>query len=261
MSRAPAVRFIVNADDLGATESINDAIFTGIAESVITSATIMATGPALRSAARRSQQFPRASFGVHMNLTTHRPLTTNAALAPLLDANGEFRRSGAYESKWSNSLVGAVAEEWIAQINAVRLAGVAVSHIDSHHHVHTRPGAFRALKRAQRATGIRRVRTTWSIYDRANAASWKLRAMKRVWHLALRHGYRTRTTDEFCDLSMFLRAVAEGSYAPRTWPGVIELMVHPTGDAQVDGDEPAILRSDWLRGLPVSGELVSYNAL
>jgi predicted glycoside hydrolase/deacetylase ChbG (UPF0249 family) len=255
------VKFIINADDLGASEGHNDAIFQGIADGVITSATIMATGAALSEAARRTREFPHVSFGVHLNLTTHRPVTATPALAPLLTPTGEFERGSYLQARWTRSLTNAVATEWTAQIQKVRNAGVSVSHFDSHHHVHTNPRLFRALKRVQRDTGIRRVRGTWSIYDRAHATSIHRLLVKRLWLGALRSYFPTRTPDEFCDFVMFLRALKDGAYRPRTWPRVVELMVHPTGMQGESFEEAAALRSGWLHELPVSAELISYAAL
>jgi predicted glycoside hydrolase/deacetylase ChbG (UPF0249 family) len=255
------VSFIVNADDLGGSESINSAIFAGIADGVVSSATIMATGPAVESAIRSTKDFPNASFGVHLNLTDHRPLTANPALAPLLVADGGFAHRAIFNVRWTKRLVDAVVEEWSAQVARVRREGVPVSHLDSHEHVHTIPGLFVALKRVQRRTGIRRVRGTWSVYDRKTKPSARLRASKRAWWWALRHVYATRTTAEFSDFLIFLKAVSEGSYAPRPWPAAIELMVHPGGEPAGDTTETATLRSGWLQTLPTPAELVSYNAL
>jgi predicted glycoside hydrolase/deacetylase ChbG (UPF0249 family) len=166
-----------------------------------------------------------------------------------------------YEVGWTKGLVDATVEEWTAQVERARLSGVWVSHLDSHHHVHTIPHLFLALKRVQRNTGIRRVRGTWSIYDKEHQPSLRLGVSKRAWWAALRSIYRTRTTAEFTDFLMFRRAIADGSYAPRIWPDSIELMVHPVGEPAVDGEEAAALRDDWLSRLPVSAKLMSYNEL
>jgi predicted glycoside hydrolase/deacetylase ChbG (UPF0249 family) len=157
--------------------------------------------------------------------------------------------------------VEAVGDEWLAQIKRARDAGMAISHLDSHHHVHTLPHLFRALKRVQRESGIQRVRGTMTIYDRRREPTPVLRIKKRVWLAALRTIFPARVPGEFADFLMFLRAVGEGSYAPRSWPSIIELMVHPTGIPAEDGEETAALRSHWMDNLPVSGELVSYHEL
>jgi len=257
----PRVRFIVNADDLGASETINRAVFDGIDDGVVSSATLMATGEAVDAAIRTAARFPSASFGVHMNVTEHQPLTRNPALAPLLDANGLFRRDAVYEVRWTAALIAAVGDEWTEQVRRIQRGGIAVSHLDSHHHVHTIPALFPALKSVQRRTGLRRVRGTWSIYEPQREPSAALRFSKRVWWWSLRHVYATQTTSEFTDFLVFQHAVADGSYAPRRWPTAIELMVHPGGDLERDPEESATLRSGWLKTLPVPGELVPYTAI
>ncbi len=256
------VRVIVNADDLGADSQTNEAIFTALSDGVISSATIMAAGAAADDACRRvrGREFPAASFGVHLNVTDHEPLTRNPNLRGVLDDAGRFSRDGIYTARWSRGLENAVADEWIAQVRRIRDGGVSVSHLDSHHHTHTIPALFFALKRVQRATGIRRVRGTWSIYDRAHMPSPVLRAKKAVWLSALRNVHRTTTTSDFADFLMFLRAVDEGSFAPRRWPSVIELMVHP-GPADEGGAEAARLRTDWLAELPMRASLIDYRSL
>jgi predicted glycoside hydrolase/deacetylase ChbG (UPF0249 family) len=257
----PDVRFVVNADDLGGSTAINEAVFTALEERVISSATLMANGPEFTSAVHTLRWFPDASFGVHLNTMDFEPLTKGASLQPLIDERGEFRRGAVFEVRWTPELVDAVTNEWSVQVERVRDSGVLISHLDSHHHVHTVPQLFVALKRVQRRFGIRRVRTTWNIYDTAHTPSLRLRTKKRFWHLALRNVYRTTTTRAFGDFLMFLRAVQEGVFPRAEWPSTIELMVHPNGVAAESGDEAVALRSGWLESLPCSGRLVSYHAL
>jgi predicted glycoside hydrolase/deacetylase ChbG (UPF0249 family) len=260
-SRDPRmVRFIVNADDLGGARDINEAIFALMSDGAISSSTIMATGPALDDAIAGARDFPSASFGVHLNVTDHAPLTRNPDLGPLLDAAGMFRRNAVYEVHWTNRLIAAVAKEWTAQVNRISAAGVSVSHLDSHHHTHTVPALFVALKRVQWSTGIRRVRGTWSVYDREHMASPALRAKKFLWQRALGFVLSTKSAAEFAGFLMFLRAVEEGTFAPRQWPSVIELMVHP-GPSSEAAEEADVLRSDWLQRLPVDAAIASYWTL
>ena len=54
---------IVNADDLGATVPVNDAIFSLMDRGLVTSATILANGVAFRDAAARLKNYPAAHSG------------------------------------------------------------------------------------------------------------------------------------------------------------------------------------------------------
>src|SRR5262245_2766147 len=88
----PAMKIIVNADDLGMSESVNDAIFDGMQRNVITSATMLANGAAVESAVGRLHQFPGYSFGVHLNLTEFEPVHPDSKknLARIIAKNGCF---------------------------------------------------------------------------------------------------------------------------------------------------------------------------
>ena len=58
---------IINADDLGKSIEVNEAIFDMMARGSVTSATILANGPKLQNALTRLAHFPHCSFGVHLN--------------------------------------------------------------------------------------------------------------------------------------------------------------------------------------------------
>ena len=258
---SPVVRFIVNADDLGMSDAVNEAIFDGMAVGVVTSSTILAAGPAAAAAVERARSFPQASFGVHLNLSSFRPLAPSADLRAILNEDGSFHEHAIRRVGWSARLVNAIATEWEAQVKWVIDAGINVSHLDGHHHVHMLPGLFPALKRVQRRFGLRRVRGTWNIYDREHAPARLLRLQKRLWLAALRGFWPTRTTDALSDFLMFLRAVDEGVFASGRWPRTIELMVHPNGIEAESGEEARALRSNWLDRLPCAATLVSYQAI
>lgn len=261
MTRTQAVRFIVNADDLGMSDAVNDAIFDAMSAGVVSSATILAGGPAAAAAVKSARAFPKASFGVHLNLSSFKPIAPTAGLAPILDSDGVFREHQIRHVRASAALLDAITLEWQAQVQWVIDAGIEVSHLDGHHHVHMLPSLFLPLKRVQRTFGLRRVRGTWSLYDRAHAPGRLLRLKKRLWMAALHRIWTTRTTDALSDFLMFLRAVDEGVLAPGHWPCSIELMVHPNGVEAESGEEARALRSNWLERMPCAGALVSYQSV
>lgn len=251
-------RVIINADDLGLSPRVNDAIFGLMDRGRLTSSTIMANGPALEAAAKEAGSHPRCSFGVHLNLTDLRPMTTDDALKPLLNEAGEFARR-ARDVPYDDGLLRAVEREWTAQIERVRSLGVPISHVDSHHHVHTHAPLFKVLKRVQAATGIRRVRTTMNLYHPTDplVGGFKQRLKKSAWHGALRwFSPRTTTTDLFTWFWIYhdlLPAVP----AART----VELMVHPGSDDPIFQREEQLMDTPWesRSGIPIN--LISYNEL
>ena len=84
------MRIIINADDLGISQEVNDAIFGLMAEGRITSATVLANGPAVEDAAKRLAEFPKCSFGVHLNLTQFKAISSAPGLKPIVDRDGDF---------------------------------------------------------------------------------------------------------------------------------------------------------------------------
>lgn len=248
-------QIIVNADDLGISSQVNDAIFNLMTEGRVTSATMLANGSQVAEAAARVRDFPRCSFGAHLNLTEFKPLTTDSALAPILNEAGEFASNRIREIHVGSRLREAIFHEWCAQIARLRTLGVELSHIDSHHHVHTVPSLFPVLKRLQKASGIRRVRLSMNIYGPRAKTSSLLLLQKRLWNFAVRNFHSTATTARMTDLNVFLETAGRMNTAAQ----IIEVMVHP--GSPLFRDETELLRGPWLERLPFKAQLISYLEL
>jgi chitin disaccharide deacetylase len=120
---APDDRYlIVNADDLGLSEAVNDGIFAAHEEGIVTSASLMVRQGAAAAAAARSGDHPELAIGLHVDL-------------------GQWD----YEhGEWIQAYLhcdtddpAAVAAECRAQLERFRsLLGRDPSHLDSHQHVH-----------------------------------------------------------------------------------------------------------------------------
>jgi predicted glycoside hydrolase/deacetylase ChbG (UPF0249 family) len=249
------MKVIINADDLGASLEVNDAVFHLMAVGRVTSATLLANGTALADAAVRSRNFPQCSFGVHLNASQWQPITHDTGLQPILDDAGYFAGDRLREVYVTSALRTALFQEWCAQVERVQLANVRISHLDSHHHLHTVPKVFPVLKQVQRRFGIRRVRQTMNIYPPEKPASRRLLASKALWNWALRNYFATATTDGFTSLEVFHRTATK----LRRNYGVVELMVHPGGEAFMA--ETALLAKEWWRDFPFPIQMISYNEL
>ena len=244
-------KIITNADDLGVSLAVNDAIFELMGAGRVTSATLLSNGTAVADAANRLVNFPKCSFGVHLNLTQFKPLSQDPGLSPILNAAGEFNSNRIREIKILPELREAIFHEWMAQIERLRGLGVDLSHIDSHHHVHTIPALFPVLKRLQQSSGIRRVRLSMNFYE-PSETSRVLLFKKWLWNTALQRYFPTATTQGFTGFSTFInnnRAIAARFET-------IELMVHPGGQSYAV--ETDLLRGDWLSRLTFPAERISY---
>lgn len=246
------MKVIINADDLGISEIVNNSIFNLMSKGRLTSATLMANGPAILPALNEIRHFPGQSFGIHLNLTEFKPLASTPHLAPLLGGNGELSLN-IEKIRVTPSLMCAIAEEFSRQIEFLLARGVVLSHIDSHRHVHTLPLVFPALKYVQRKFRIGCVRITRSMPRHARRYTGLAWAKKAAYNFCLRHVVRTRTTDGFTDLRTFTD-IAKRQSLP---DGIYEIMVHPGADAHDD----ALLPTDWESALPFPVRFINYHQL
>ena len=141
---------IVNADDLGINQQVNEATFDLIKQGKVTSSTIIANGPFIEEACAQLSRFPECSFGAHLNVTEFAPLIGSGNLKPLLDSNGEFIMGRVREIPIDSSLSEGIFQEFCAQIERLQSLGVPVSHLDSHNYVLSISRMFPVLKRVQK---------------------------------------------------------------------------------------------------------------
>jgi predicted glycoside hydrolase/deacetylase ChbG (UPF0249 family) len=258
MTRVSAVplRIIVNADDLGIRQDINEAIFDGMTRGTITSATILANGPALKHALSSLRQFPRCSFGVHLNLTEFQPVCdgSSATLISILDPNNCFNGNAIRQVKITPAMLSGVYQEWCAQLDRLIGMGVEPSHVDAHHHVHTIPHMLPVLAALRRRYKIKRIRISRNLYTEAELPSRMLLRKKRAYNLALRMaGFKT--TRLFTDLVSFVTLCS----AQRPDAATVELMTHP-GSSR-GGEEARLMESRWPTRISYPVTLVSYKEL
>jgi chitin disaccharide deacetylase len=250
----PEIDIIINADDLGMSAHVNETVFELMADRRISSATLIANGPALHQAATQLKQFPHCSFGAHLNLTQFEPVTGGQGARLLVNRAGQLTR--AIETRFPTiGVLRAAYEEWCAQIDRLVSMGVSISHLNSHHHVHTRPHLFPVLKAVQRRYGIRKVRLAKNLYSAREPCTPGLYRKKRMYNWALRHVYRTHTTDAFTELLTFVDVARDRSIRSRS----VELMVHP--GASNAAEETALLESDWAANLHLPMKLISFTDL
>lgn len=249
------IRVIVNADDLGSFPKIDASVFSFMHANKVTSASLIANGGTFPDVIEKVRGMKDCSFGVHLNLTSFRPLTASSALEPLLLDNGEFNPdlSRLPSIVQHREVRIAVYREWRAQVARAIAAGISISHLDSHEHVHTIPFLFFALKRLQAEFQIRRVRISANEF-RHNQSLWK-RGMKSTWNFGLRHYYKTRTTQGFSSFEDFYHRAIRGELRY----SVYELMVHP--GPQMYEAETELLRSDWERQVPYDVHLMNFHEL
>jgi chitin disaccharide deacetylase len=165
------VRLVLNADDFGLSEDTLASTVACFDEGLLTSASIMVGVPATDRALDYARARPDLSFGVHVNLVgdgVERPVSPPEAVSALIDDEGRFlpTRTVRMRALLGRLPVDQLEREITAQIECVRGAGVPVTHVDSHRHVHKLPTIREGMRRALAKLDIRRVRNVQDVYLR-----------------------------------------------------------------------------------------------
>jgi predicted glycoside hydrolase/deacetylase ChbG (UPF0249 family) len=171
---------ILNADDFGLTCGINRAVAELHSAGVLTSATLMAAGPAFDDAVEVASAHPTLGVGCHIVLTDGAPVSSPASIPSLIGADGKNFRPSLIDFLQA-LLLGRinpeeVAREALAQIEKLQRAGIRVTHLDTHKHTHLFPSITRSLLQVAEGCGIRAIRNPF----------------EPSWSLALNHGSRSR---------------------------------------------------------------------
>ena len=166
-----AARLITNADDFGLTCGINRAILELHLAGAVTSATLMANGPAFEDAVAIALANPSLGVGCHVVLTDGTPLSHPQRIPTLLGADGKNFRPSLMDFLGA-VLLGKVNEdeiaiEALAQVQQLQRAGIDVTHVDTHKHTHILPRVARPLLYVCERAGVGAIRNPfeehWSL--------------------------------------------------------------------------------------------------
>ncbi|MCX8033171.1 MAG: hopanoid biosynthesis-associated protein HpnK [Thermoleophilia bacterium] len=142
------VRLVVNADDFGRSESVNQAVIQAHREGIVTSASLMVTGKATAQAVELARANPGLGVGLHIVLTRGRAVLPPEEIPHLVDKNGNFAGRPVLAGLryfFSRRAQRELAKELEAQFEAFLSTGLTPSHVDSHHHIHLHPKVLKVL--------------------------------------------------------------------------------------------------------------------
>jgi len=239
---------IVNADDLGWTDGVNRGILEAFHHGIATSTSLLANGAAFAGGVEAARSAPGLGVGVHLNLSDGPPLADREIITTLLNNDGEF--AGGPESLLlrrarGGLLLAEVEREWDAQIQKVRDAGIAPTHLDGHKHVHMLPGLFEIALRLAKRHDIGAIRVSLEASTLRVALS---SGSKQHAGVVMKQGVQARglkllardareqaeragisTADYFCGIAQTGELTREGveQFVKSLPDGTTELMCHP----------------------------------
>lgn len=241
-------KLIVNADDFGLTEGVNRAIIEGHKKGIITSTTLMANGRAFNSAVTAALTTPELGIGVHLNVTQGLPVSPAFMVPSIVTSEGAFYRSPAFVARRflaRKAKLSDAERELRSQIEKVASAGINITHLDSHKHIHLLPPIFTIVVKLAREFGIKCVRCpvepAWSAFGVLQSGRRRWPGMAKQYLLG--RALSTLATcqarkvqdaglcspDRFCGLSQtgFLDAALLEQILKTLPEGTSELMCHP----------------------------------
>jgi chitin disaccharide deacetylase len=133
---------IVNADDFGLTEKVNEGIQTSFRDGILRSTSLMANGKSFDHAVGIIGSNPGLDIGIHLTLVGEIPVLQIDKIPSLLGEDGNFHKNAIDFTKkyFSNNIsLEEIRNELTAQFEKILDHGIKISHIDSHQHLHMLP--------------------------------------------------------------------------------------------------------------------------
>lgn len=238
------MKVIFNADDFGLTQGVNDGIVQSHLEGVVNSTTLLVGMPAEKHAIALAKELPGLKVGLHLRFTLGKPL---GGATELTNSRGEFF---SYKEFWSRNgyCSQTIYQECIAQVEAFLATGLSLSHLDSHHHVHTHPEFLPIVQEV--------------------AAQYKV-PLRGQLVPNIKYAFTDKFYDQEVDLDLLVNHLVEFGQSY----DVVEVMCHParvdnallegSGYAQQREKELAVLTDDRLAVLLArhSIEVTDYSAI
>ncbi|WP_188542058.1 carbohydrate deacetylase [Paenibacillus segetis] len=140
---------IINGDDFGMSEYVNQGIMEAHTFGPLTSASLMVNMKGFEQAVRWAKLTPTLGVGLHFNLTWGKPISEPGKVASLIIEDGSFSGN---RGQWCEE---DIELEFQSQYNKMVAAGLPPTHLDSHHHIHIEnPRVYSVLKKFANQYGL-----------------------------------------------------------------------------------------------------------
>jgi hopanoid biosynthesis associated protein HpnK len=160
-SPSPRRRLIVNADDFGRSQSINQAVVRAHREGILTSASLMVNAPFAGEAVALARQNPALGVGLHLTLACGASALPSKIIPQLVNPQQQFSdqpvRAG-WRYFASAKCRAQLRLEIAAQFEKFHATALPLDHLNAHLHLHLHPVVFAILM--------------------DNAARWRITAMR-----------------------------------------------------------------------------------
>ncbi len=155
------IKLILTADDFGLHSSINEAVEEAYQKGILTNASLIVNGAKADEAIKICKRNPGLDIGLHYTLVEEAPVSAPEDVASIITKKGLFYENHFHLLKkmMTNQAVKQdIVHELVSQIEYCHSSGVAISHIDSHRHLHVFPPIFKVIRPTLNRYGITKMR-------------------------------------------------------------------------------------------------------
>ena len=242
---APQRRLIVNADDFGCSESINEAVIRAHQEGILTTASLMVNESAADQAVRMARQHPGFGVGLHLALVCGKAALSSEKIPNLAAPNGQLSKNAVgagLKYFFSSKCRGQLRAEIGAQFEKFHATGLPLDHVNGHLNIHLHPVVLGILLENAQRWGIRAMRLTRDRYflnARIASGRWAYRSSHAMIFRMLSDWARPRLARKMIRHTNVVFGLMQSSRVdsayiekllPRLPPGDSELYSHPSLD-------------------------------
>ena len=152
-------RVIINADDFGLSDSINQSIITAYERGVLTSTTLLVAKEATDAAVELAKAHPNLRVGLHLDLDRFFCFESNGHFGTSVD---DIDRA-AYDYIAKHQMR-AIRREIASQIETIFRLGLQPTHLDGHHNIHLMPHILPEVMTLMRDFALHRIRFSQRFY-------------------------------------------------------------------------------------------------
>lgn len=133
---------IINGDDFGMSDDINQGILEAHAFGTLSSASLLVNMSGYENALQLAREVPTLGIGLHFNLTEGQSISSAEMIPTLVNKDGTFSRRS---DQWIDE---EIEFELSNQYTKMLSTGFTPTHLDSHHHIHIEnPSVYYVMKR------------------------------------------------------------------------------------------------------------------
>ncbi|MCX7872294.1 MAG: hopanoid biosynthesis-associated protein HpnK [Verrucomicrobiae bacterium] len=154
---------IVNADDFGKDNDVNEAVLEAHKNGILTTASLMVNEDGATKALIIAKENKTLGVGLHLSLLFDKPALNKTQIPDLVGNDGKFHNSPVktgFNCYFKKRLRRQLELEISAQVKKFQNTGLPLDHLNGHLHFHMQPVVFNIIMENAEQWGIKAIRLT-----------------------------------------------------------------------------------------------------